>query len=143
MNATASRGSALIVGLVLLVALTVLGMAGMKMARLELLMAGNDQFHVQALNAAEAAIEAQISAANFNPAAGPSSPIQAQTPPGISGQATIQYLNRGMAPDGGFSDDALTYRFRINASGIAPTGSQARARVDIDQGIYVLAPGIN
>ncbi|HLU61241.1 MAG TPA: PilX N-terminal domain-containing pilus assembly protein [Gammaproteobacteria bacterium] len=138
-----AQGSALIVGLLLLIALTVLGMAGMKTARLELLMAGNSQFHAQAMNAAEAAIEAQINAASFSPShTQPSNPITvtATAPFDIRGSSTIRYLNAGMAPDGGFSDDVLTHRFQILAEGEAPAGETARARVKIDQGIYVLAP---
>lgn len=135
------EGSALIVGLVFLLILTILGTAGMRMARLELVIAGNEQFYMQALNAAESAVEKQIEAADFNVSyTSPSNPVTADTPAGISGQSTIRYLNEGMAPDGGFSDDVTTYRFEIDATGQAPAGANARANARIRQHVYVLAP---
>lgn len=135
-------GAALAVGLILLLVLTILGVASMKAARTQIVMAGNEQFHVQAMNAAEAAIEKQIADGSFLMThTTPSNEISADTPASIAGTSTIQFINKGMAPDGGYSDDVLTYRFLIEAEGVAPAGTDARARVRLRQGIYVLAPG--
>ena len=65
------RGAALIVGLVLMLVLTVLGISGMNMATLELTMAGNAQFSQLAFQAAETGIDVALSgpvntAAPFN-----------------------------------------------------------------------------
>ena len=137
-------GSALIVGLVFLLILTILGAAGMKMARIQILLSGNDQFLAQASNATEAAVEKQLQQGNFSlEFTVPSNPVSADVGGGVSGTSTIQYLNQGMAPDGGFSDDVMTYRFLIEAKGQAPAGAQARANVEMRQGFYVLAPGGN
>lgn len=133
------NGSALIVGLIFLLILTVLGAAGMRMARYEITMAGNEQFYAQAFNAAEAAVEVQIADGQFNPVTAASNLVHADTP--ADGRSTIRYLNEGMAPDGGYSDDLTTYRFQIDAVGQAPDSSNPRATVRLRQGIYVLAPG--
>lgn len=144
MNLQTQRGAALIVGLVLMVALTILAISAMRMTRSQILMAGNDQFDTQALNAAEAAINAEIASGRFNSAiVTPGVPTTALVPtlPGTaSATSTSLFINRGSTPDGGFSDDVLAYRFRIDASGQAPTIAP-RARVNLRQGLYVLAPG--
>ena len=54
------RGAALVVGLLLLVILTLLAIAGMNTASTELIMAGNEQFREDAFQAAEAGIEQQL-----------------------------------------------------------------------------------
>src|SRR5690606_8444008 len=134
-----NKGAALIVGLVLLLVLTILGIVSMKAARFQLLMTGNEQFHIQALNAAESAIEVQIADGNFQPTfLQPSNPVSIDMP-GITGTSTIEFMNTGIAPNGGFSDDMLTYRFRIDAEGEAPA-DDPRAHVELRQGIYILAP---
>lgn len=136
-----NKGAALVIGLILLLVLTILGVASMKTGRLQLLMSGNAQFYVQAMNAAEAAIEVQIAQGSFLASYNtPSHQVTANTP-GVTGTSTIQFQNSGMAPDGGYSDDVLTYRFLIQARGQAPAGADARARVELRQGIYILAPG--
>lgn len=50
-------GAALIVGLLLLLVLTILGISGMNSASLEFIMAGNEQFKNNAFQAAETGIE--------------------------------------------------------------------------------------
>ncbi|MGC3982268.1 MAG: pilus assembly PilX N-terminal domain-containing protein [Steroidobacteraceae bacterium] len=50
-------GAALVVGLILLVALTLLALASMNTASLDLIMAGNEQFRSRAFAASEAGIE--------------------------------------------------------------------------------------
>lgn len=142
LNTRKQHGATLIVGLIFLLILTVLGISGMRMARSQLVMAGNEQFYAQAINIAEAAINAQIADNDFQMTyVTPSNPVSVTPTFSGAGVSTIQYLNQGPAPDGGYSDDALTYRFRIDASAQAPAGASARARVSLKQGIYVLAPG--
>lgn len=136
------NGAALVVGLVFLLILTVLSVSGMKMARIDIVMAGYEQFYAQALHGAEAAVDAQIADNAFQVDVPPGqNPVDADLPAGISGQSTYDYVNQGMAPDGGFSDDVLSYRYVINADGAAPPGDAAKARVRIRQGLYIIAPG--
>ncbi|HSN72358.1 MAG TPA: PilX N-terminal domain-containing pilus assembly protein, partial [Steroidobacteraceae bacterium] len=60
------RGAALIIGLVLLLILTLLAVAGMNTATLELQMAGNEQYQQRAFEAAETAIEQAIETGTYN-----------------------------------------------------------------------------
>jgi type IV pilus assembly protein PilX len=55
-----NRGAALIVGLILLVVLTLLGVVGMNIANSELAMATNEQLRVRAFQAAETGIEQAV-----------------------------------------------------------------------------------
>lgn len=55
-----SRGAALIVALILLLLVTLLATTGMTLSITELVMAGNEQFHRQAVDAASAGVEAAI-----------------------------------------------------------------------------------
>ena len=54
---TKQHGAALVVGLLMLVILTLLAIAGMNTASTELVMAGNEQFRENAFQAAETGIE--------------------------------------------------------------------------------------
>ena len=57
----AEKGAALVIALVLLLALTVLGISGMNMATLELTIAGNTQAQQLAFQAAETGIDIALS----------------------------------------------------------------------------------
>ena len=57
-NPNRQQGAALFMALIVLLVLTILGVFGMNIARLENLMAGNSQFQTTALNNAEAVIAA-------------------------------------------------------------------------------------
>lgn len=62
MRRTREAGAALVIGLVLLVILTLLAIAGMSTATTELVMAGNEQFRRNATQAATIGIEEAIAA---------------------------------------------------------------------------------
>ncbi|HEX6929920.1 MAG TPA: PilX N-terminal domain-containing pilus assembly protein [Gammaproteobacteria bacterium] len=136
-----NKGAALIIGLILLLVLTILGVASMKAARFQVLMSGNEQFYVKAMNAAESAIEVQIAQGSFLTSYIVASNTVTANTPGVSGSSTIQFLDTGAAPDGGFSDEVLTYRFLVEGTGAAPAGANPRAQAKLRQGIYILAPG--
>jgi Tfp pilus assembly protein PilX len=57
-NPNRQQGAALFMALIVLLVLTILGVFGMNIARLENLMAGNSQFQARALNNAEATLAA-------------------------------------------------------------------------------------
>jgi type IV pilus assembly protein PilX len=61
------RGAALVVGLLLLLVVTLLAVAGMNSASLEFIMAGNEQYRGRAFQAAEAGIEQSLVDGVFNP----------------------------------------------------------------------------
>lgn len=60
------KGAALIIGLILLVVVTVLAVAGMNTATTELAIARNDQTHENAFQAAETGIETALSQGRFD-----------------------------------------------------------------------------
>jgi Tfp pilus assembly protein PilX len=55
-----ARGTALILALILLLLVTLLATTGMTLSIAELVMAGNEQFHRQAVDAASAGVEAAL-----------------------------------------------------------------------------------
>jgi type II secretory pathway component PulK len=65
-----ARGAALVIALLLLVVLTLLAISGMRMSIAELWMAGHEQFHRRASDAASAGIEASIARIQAGGAAG-------------------------------------------------------------------------
>lgn len=60
------NGSALVVALILLIALSLLAISSMNTATLDLIMAGNEQYKARAFSAAEAGISQALKSGNFN-----------------------------------------------------------------------------
>lgn len=145
-SAPRQQGAALVIGLVLLMILTVLGISGMNTATLELTMASNAQFHQDAFQAAETGIDIAIS----NPQLGPA--INGQDvvlPPTVlgDGSATTEALTTfevaTPVPDRAFSLGVATtgtvqaYHFDIVAQGTGPRNAISTHT----QSFYVLGPG--
>ena len=57
---TGSRGAVLVIAMILLLIVTLLATTGMMLSTAEMTMAGNDQFHRQAMDAASAGVERAI-----------------------------------------------------------------------------------
>jgi hypothetical protein len=161
-TARPQSGVALVIGLALLALLTILGIAGMQAAAIELLMAGNEQARQRAFEAAEAGIEQALAATTFdvNPAAAAAAyddpdAIEPVPVPGfgtpIDGcladpgrpaahceyfvrfdQAAGAALMPGMDPAGGLR----AYHFVVDSAGISARG----ARSDHVQSFYVVGP---
>jgi type IV pilus assembly protein PilX len=99
----ANRGAALAVGLLLLAVLTILAVAGLSTATLELQMAGNQQYQERAFQAAEAGVEQAIAAAifstalpaNYTPASGTTPPLPIRG----SGTQIAGCADQGKDPD--------------------------------------------
>lgn len=139
-------GAALIVGLVLLMVLTVLGISGMNTATLELTMAGNAQFGQDAFQAAETGIDLVLARRTFSTV--PNSPgnIVPPTPLGdgtYTTQALTNFWDTTDVPDIGFSGGVGTpgtvqaFHFDIASIGIGPRN----ARATHNQSFYVVGPG--
>ena len=79
----AQTGATLIVGLVLLLVLTVVGISGMNTATMEITMAGNTQFQEDAFQLAEDGIEMAIGTRAYS----------------TDGPRIVDWLNNGVAPD--------------------------------------------
>ena len=137
------KGAALIVGLVLLLALTVIGVSGMNMSALELTMAGNMQAQEAAFQAAESGIDIPLGQGNYSTA----------------GPQTLAWLNLGDAsyrtqsvtdcmtttpvPDGGFSMGTGSGTVQAWHFDIVSVGEQMNrgASATHNQSFYVVGPG--
>jgi len=132
------RGAALIVGLVMLLVLTILGISGMNMATLELQMAGNTQAQELAFQAAETGIDVALS--------GPvntSGPIDYTDIPVGDGDAmytaSIACAGTTRVPDGVYSANLSARAIHFDAQS---TGSHdVRGAVSRHtQSVYIVGP---
>ena len=142
----AQSGAALVVGLVLLMILTVLGISGMNTATLELTMANNAQFHQDAFQAAETGIDLAISGGQLGPAI--SGPGVMLPPTALGGgssstQAVTTFQLATPVPDRAFSlgvgttGSVQAYHFDIVAQGTGPRNATSTHT----QSVYVMGPG--
>lgn len=136
------RGAVLIVGLVLLIVITVLGVSGMNSAVLELTMAGNRQFHQEAFQAAESGIDIVLAQRNYltsNTTTLPETPLDDGS---YSTQAAAVFVENTPVPDDAFSMGVnagaiQAFHFDISAVGRGP----ANASSTHNQSFYVVGPG--
>jgi Tfp pilus assembly protein PilX len=135
---THQSGAALVVGLVLLLALTLLGISGVNMATLELRMAGNQQAQQLAFQAAETGLDVAFS--------GPvdmAAPVTYNNVPVGDGSAefTAQLACAGTSrvPDGIYSENlsARAIHFDATATGLHPNRN---ATATVTQSIYIIGP---
>ena len=135
------RGAALVVGLILLMVLTVLGISSMNTATLELAMAGNTQHHQEAFQAAETGIDISISQRNFNtllPAVVPVTALDA----GIDTQAVSTFIETAPVPNDAFSIGVGTGAVQAFHFDVVATGRGPRNAVSTHtQSFYVVGPG--
>jgi type IV pilus assembly protein PilX len=135
------HGAALVVGLLLLLVITLLAVAGMNSSALELIMAGNEQYHQNAFQAAETGVEQTIVNGSFVPGAA----TVTQSKVAAAGSTTDTYSTALSSDLGGAPQPALwgnswnsfsTYDFTITSTG----ASIRNATSTHVQGIAVLAP---
>jgi len=134
------RGAALAIGLLLLVALTLLALAGLRSAATALIMSGNQQYSSNSFQAAETGIEIVYNSGAFNPGV-PADVLEGNVP----GSATDTYRVTTTPALNGDPQSALwgnswnafaTYHFAIQSVGASARGTSATNT----QGIAVLAP---
>jgi len=129
-------GATLIVGLVLLLVLTVVGVSGMNTATMEITMAGNTQFQQDAFQAAEDAIDIAIGQRDYMTDQENPRTIEALGDTDFDRWSQTSYLCNTPVPRGGFSIDEFdAFHFETQASGRGPRNAPA-AHV---QGFYVVA----
>lgn len=136
------EGNALPMSLILLLVLTILGVSGLKMANSQLKMTGYEQFHAQAMHAAEAAIENALATKTHSDTMALTVDPVLSYGSNVTGQTTRRYITDGPAPGGGVSMANSTfsaYHFEIEGSGSAPANTQ----VNVTQGIFIVASGGN
>lgn len=135
------QGAALVIGLLLLMVITLLAIAGMNSSSVELIMAGNTQYHQKAFQASEVGIEQTIVSGGFVP--GSADELQSDVP--VPGSAPDAYSTTLQSDLGGAAQPAIwgnswnsfsTYHFQISSVGTSARNAQANHL----QGIAVLAP---
>lgn len=141
------RGAVLVVGLIILMVLTVLGVSSMNTATLELTMTGNAQFHQEAFQAAETGIDISISRRDYNtltPAVVDQMPLGGTQGGGVSyyTEATSTFMENTPVPGAAFSMGVSTgsvqaFHFDVVARG---TGPRNAASVH-NQSFYIVGPG--
>jgi type IV pilus assembly protein PilX len=141
-SAAAQRGAALVVGLVLLLVLTVLGISGMNTATLELVMANNSQAQQAAFQAAETGIDFAVGNGSYPTSAPTVFPPAALGDGSYSANAVMDCVATTPVPDIAFSigtssGSAQAYHFDIVAVGSGPRNAVATH----NQSFYVVGPG--
>ena len=133
-------GAALVVGLVLMLVLTVLGISGMNTATLELVMANNMQSQHSAFEAAETGIDIAVGNGDY------ATSVPTTFPARAVGDGTARSVMECMAttpvPDRAFSmgtstGSAQAYHFDVLAVGTGPRNATATH----NQSFYIVGPG--
>jgi type IV pilus assembly protein PilX len=135
------QGAALIVGLILLMVLTVLGVSGMNTATLELTMAGNTQFRQDAFQAAETGIDIPITRRMFT-TIGPAVLAPTVLGNGSETASVTTFETTTPVPDLAFSMGTSTgsvqaFHFDVVAVGSGPRNASSTH----NQSFYVVGPG--
>jgi Tfp pilus assembly protein PilX len=122
------RGAALVIAMILLVALTLLGIASMNTASLDLIMAGNEQFRGRAFETAEVGIEAALASADANFDTSLTTNSGTITLGNDSYNYTIAPQEGGqtISPPPGYSQSTGKPGFGIAAFRVTVTGTSAR-----------------
>jgi len=135
MRRTSSRGVALIVTLVLLLLVTLLATTGMRISTAEVAMAGNEQFHRQAMDAASAGVEAVIAQLAKSGLDRSTSITVADTTASGDYLASARYVGESRSVPG-FSAGKFSVRhFEIESTG----GAARDASDDQAQGVMVVS----
>jgi len=124
------RGAVLVVGLILLMVITVLGISSMHTATLEVMMAGNTQFHQEALQAADTGIDISIAQRNFSTGAPAILPVTPLDDGSYDTQAVSTFMENTPVPDDAFSmgvnvGSVQAFHFDISAVGRGPSNAVA------------------
>ena len=135
-------GVALVVGLILLTALTVIGASAMSTATLDLIMSSNAQFLDQAFQAAETGIDLAIAEGTFD-VESPTAVVHTGWNDGAaSAEVSIGYSECTPVPGTAFSlaggaGRLQAFHFEIIAVGMGPRNAVSTHA----QGLYILGPG--
>lgn len=147
-------GAALVVGLILLVVVTVLAIAGMNTATTELAIARNDQNYENAFQAAETGLEIALGSGPFSTGGANLGPFPVNAPDLASANDTvrvqIQFQNTTLVPDKAFSlgvgSGIAAYHFVATATAQSDRVAGGGATTDRDasavhtQAFYVVGP---
>ncbi len=132
------RGAALVVGMILLLILTLLAISGMTTSTTQLVMAGNEEYHENAFQAAETGIERTIAAGAFDVAAEVVNPPVTLPNQDIYA-ATVRPRGTSAPPPGYSLDQFSAQNFEIES-----TGTSVRDATDTHvQGLFLIVPKAN
>lgn len=123
------------VGLILLVALTLLALASMNTASLDLIMAGNEQYRSRAFAAAEAGLERGFNTGVFS-TAGASPEVSANTGTNDTYRYTISPLFNGVGqtpPPGNSTGSFQAVYFDIQSTGDSARGATTTHNQEVMQ----------
>ncbi|HZF28850.1 MAG TPA: PilX N-terminal domain-containing pilus assembly protein [Gammaproteobacteria bacterium] len=134
-------GATLIVGLILLLVLTVLGVSGMNTSRMEVRMAGNTQFRQDAFQLAESGIDIAIASGAYNTTSAASTVDWLGTEYDREAETTFRTavplsavaFSMGNTAGGG---SVMAFHFDVESHGKAPRNAAAAHQ----QSFYVLGP---
>lgn len=136
--APSQRGAALIVGLILMLVLTVLGISGMNTATLELVMANNSQSQHSAFEAAETGIDFAVGNDSHPTNAATSFPTTVLADGISTAEAVMNCVATTIVPDRSFSAGTFqAFHFDVVAVGTGPRNATATH----NQSFYVIGPG--
>jgi len=137
------RGAALVIGLLLLLVVTLLAVAGMNTANVEFFMAGNEQYRSRAFQAAETGIEQSLVKGVFNPGIATKQELDGNVTISAKSKddfsAIIQRQLNGAAQPaiwGNTWNSFSTYHFEIESTGTSVRSSRAINT----QGVAVISP---
>lgn len=139
-TARRQTGAALVVGLILMLVLTVLGISGMSMATLELTMASNADMQQDAFQAAETGIDIPLGQRNFTTAG--TTTTDADIDEWTSAHSETRCVATTPVPDIAFSmgtgsGSVQAFHFEIVSTGTAQRGAVSTHT----QSFYVVGPG--
>ncbi len=135
MNASSQRGAALVIALLLLVILTLLATTSMRTAVAELWMAGNEQFHRKAVEAASAGVEAAVARFQAGDGVTDIGPVAVGDSPSDSYTVTVLHTVREASLPGSSAEKFVGEHFEIIS-----TGTSSRSASDEQvQGVMVIS----
>jgi type IV pilus assembly protein PilX len=137
-SAPFQRGAVLVIALLLLVILSLLALTGMRTAVAELWMAGNEQFHRKAVEAASAGIEVAIARVRADRAAASVGPEMPGDAPSDSYTATIRRAGTEASLPDSSAEKFVGEHFEIES-----TGASSRDARDVQvQGVMIVSAAI-
>ena len=132
MNGVRERGAALVIALLLLAILTLLAITGMRTSIGELWMAGSEQFHRAALEAASAGVENAIARLR---AGSPARDFDGESI-GAPYTVTVRHAGAEAAMPGSSAEKFVGDHFEIES-----TGASLRGALEVQvQGVLVVSP---
>lgn len=132
-------GAALIVAMILLLVITIIAVSAMGTSRLELRMAGDQQFSLIAFQAAQSAIESRIVEGGFSTTMSTTPDTYPFTDMSANAETVVRYETASEVPGGGYSlgSGFQAYHFEIDASATGPRDAMSEQI----QGFYIVGPG--